>query len=235
MTTNLLDRSALQLAYPRPKTIPQQRPWIRANFATTVNGVIQMEGRSFGVSGPPDKTVFRFLRSISDAILVGALTAQAEKYASPIPEPHSSKAPLLVVATNSLNIEDSHKIFNEESPPLIATSNATFEAYPSKIERLSHRARFVAFGNRSIDFPQLFSYLRSQGITTLLCEGGPKLVSQLLIAELVDEICLTISPRIGNGTPTGFANIGSSTPIEMHLESSFEVDGYLFCRYMIAR
>ena len=233
MTTVALDKAHLAEAYPPPPRIPARRPWVKANFATTPNGVIKMEGKSMGVSGPPDRKVFEFLRANCDTILVGASTARIEKYSTPKPSTPEAKPPLLVVVTNSLDLDERAEFFDQHRPPLIATSTRTAQASKATIERISEHANVMAFGDTSVELSELLAHLRTQGATTLLCEGGSRLFSELLKEKLVDELCLTISPRIGNGSPTGFADIGDAAPIEMTLASFFEVDNYLFCRYLI--
>ncbi|MDA8271103.1 MAG: dihydrofolate reductase family protein [Actinomycetota bacterium] len=233
MTEPLLDVARLAEAYPIPSQVPDQRPWTRANFATTPNGVIKIAGKSGGVSGPPDREVFNFLRANCDAILVGASTARVEAYSMPKPSSTRATAPLLIIVTNSFDISDNSSFLDEATSPLIVTNSNTAEAKRSKIARLSPRATVVAFGKDSVDFPGLFAHLRSEGVRTLLFEGGPATFSQLLRQGLIDELCLTISPRIGNGTPTGFANIADASPIEMTLSSHFEIQSYLFCRYSL--
>ena len=233
MTEPALDVARLAEAYPIPSQVPDHRPWTRANFATTPNGVIKIARKSGGVSGPPDRKVFNFLRANCDAILVGASTARIEAYSPPKPTSTGATAPLLIIATNSLDISDHASFLDAAAPPLIVTNLNTAQAKRSTIERLSPRATVVAFGQDSVDLPGLFAHLRSHGVRTLLCEGGPAIFSQLLQQGLIDELCLTISPRIGNGTPTGFANIGDAPPMEMTLSSYFENQSYLFCRYSL--
>ena len=43
--------------------------------------------------------------------------------------------------------------------------------------------------------------LRSEGLAHILCEGGPSLLGDLIRADLLDELCTTITPRVlaGNG------------------------------------
>ena len=43
------------------------------------------------------------------------------------------------------------------------------------------------------------------GVRSVLCEGGPTLNSHLLAAGLVDELFLSLSPRLVGGTEEGTA------------------------------
>ena len=70
----------------------------------------------------------------------------------------------------------------------------------------------------------------------MLAEGGPTLNGQLAAADLLDEVCLTLSPKIASG---GSKRIVTGTdlpePIGMSLQSLCEEDGLLFLRYRAAR
>ncbi len=233
MTGFPLRQEDLLSFYPQPSESLPHRPWIRANFATTPNGVIQINGTSSGVSGPPDKEVFKFLREHCDTVLIGASTARKESYSAPKAPASSDRAPLLVVVSNSLDIPESSKFLDEESPPLIATTELSLSRHKSTVGKISHKATVKAFGKESVDFVELLAYLHAKGVRLVLCEGGPTIFSQLLGRDLIDELCLTISPRIGSGEPSGIASIGKTDSIDLSLGSYFEVDSYLFCRYLI--
>lgn len=208
---------------------------MRANFATAPNGVIKVDGTSNGVSGPPDKKVFQFLRTRCDAILVGASTARAEHYSTPRTDAETNKAPKLVVATNSLNFPDEPKFLSTTDPPFIVTSNQTVERSPDKVRQLSTKASIISFGLETVDFGALFVFLYDLGIRVILCEGGPSIFAELLTLGLVDELCLTIAPRIAPGKPTGLVTLLTDNSIDMELAANFSIDNFLFCRYLISQ
>ena len=49
------------------------------------------------------------------------------------------------------------------------------------------------------DLPRLMAQLREHGMRSVLCEGGPTLNSFLLAAGLVDELFLTLNPKLLGG------------------------------------
>src|SRR5688572_19671427 len=55
-------------------------PHLRAGFVASVDGTIAVDGVSEPLGSPADKAVFRALRAVSDAVIVGAGTARAEDY-----------------------------------------------------------------------------------------------------------------------------------------------------------
>ena len=61
--------------------VPAGTPWLRANMVSTLDGAAtDVEGLSAGISDPADRRVFKVLRSLADAVVVGARTAATERY-----------------------------------------------------------------------------------------------------------------------------------------------------------
>jgi riboflavin biosynthesis pyrimidine reductase len=82
-----------------------------------------------------------------------------------------------------------------------------------------------------VDLPALMRSLREEGVRALLCEGGPTLHGALQAAGLVDDLFLTIAPKlVGGGAPRILeGELGGVTPLE--LAWLLEEDGELFARY----
>lgn len=82
-----------------------------------------------------------------------------------------------------------------------------------------------------VDLGQLLRALREDGVRALLCEGGPTLHGSLEAAGLVDELFLTLAPKlVGSGAPT---MVEGELPevAELQLAWLLEEDGELFARY----
>jgi riboflavin biosynthesis pyrimidine reductase len=70
----------------------------------------------------------------------------------------------------------------------------------------------------------------------VLCEGGPTLNAALFEAGLVDEIFLTIAPKlIGGEDPLTIVKSGAFGIVMLELRSLVEVDGELFLKYGVTR
>jgi riboflavin biosynthesis pyrimidine reductase len=74
------------------------------------------------------------------------------------------------------------------------------------------------------------------GVQTVMCEGGPHLNGALLAAGLVDELFLTLAPKLGGGAdPQASLRIVCGPeldpPVELELREALESDGYLLLRY----
>ena len=226
------DQIDLSGFYPDPHPESAGNGWIRANFATAVNGVVKVDGQSQAVSGPPDKIIFNYLRNHCNAILVGASTARKENYGVPQLNPDTHARPRLVVVTNSMNIPRNSKFLNQEHPPLIVTSAKSYESNMDEIYSIGDMAEFVRLGDETVDLSKIKALLSSINLTSILCEGGPSLFSQLLSLKLINELCLTISPKIAGGKPTGIAELPPDLTIEMKLASKLSIEDFQFCRYI---
>jgi 5-amino-6-(5-phosphoribosylamino)uracil reductase len=73
-------------------------------------------------------------------------------------------------------------------------------------------------------------------VRSLLCEGGPTLFGALLHERVVDELFLTLSPKLtGGGTgPTISSGPELMNPRGMSIEWLLERNGSLYLRYRVA-
>jgi riboflavin biosynthesis pyrimidine reductase len=83
-----------------------------------------------------------------------------------------------------------------------------------------------------VDLAELLRTLRAEGVRTLLCEGGPTLHTALQAAGLVDELFLTIAPKLSGGIAAPSVIAGELPElVELELAWLLEQDGELFARY----
>jgi riboflavin biosynthesis pyrimidine reductase len=81
------------------------------------------------------------------------------------------------------------------------------------------------------DLPALLRQQREHGVRALLCEGGPTLHRSLQELGLVDELFLTVAPKLtGDGSPNLLSG-GLSTIANLELVWLLEEDSELFARY----
>ncbi|WP_308252366.1 dihydrofolate reductase family protein [Pseudonocardia sp. KRD291] len=79
--------------------------------------------------------------------------------------------------------------------------------------------------------PTLLAELARRGLRRVLCEGGPTLLGALVAADLVDELCLTLSPLLAAGRAGRTAVSDPAPPRSMQLAGVLEEDGSLLLRY----
>jgi riboflavin-specific deaminase-like protein len=196
--TGPLNDDDLRAAY----AVPDDRPMLRVNFVSSVDGAVTLDGRSGGLGDAADRRVFGLLRVACDAVLVGAGTVRVEGY-GPMSLPARLRKlrpgqddPVLVVVSRRLDLDPSHPLFTQaDRRPVLITTEAQRDD-----PRFAAAADVLGCGHDEVDLAAALPELHRRGLTHILCEGGPHLFGTLAAADLVDELCLTFAPKlVGSG------------------------------------
>jgi riboflavin-specific deaminase-like protein len=216
------------------------KPFVRANFVSSVDGAVTLEGRSGGLSDPADREVFALQRAMADVILVGAGTARAEGYRGVrMSDRHAqlrrerglAPVPPIAVVTASCWLTSEHVLVSDtEVPPIVIT----VESAPAEHRRALAAAGVpvLVAGEDRVDVATAVRMLGDRGLNRVLTEGGPELFGGLIEADLVDELCLTISPRLVGGTAGRIAVTPQELrPRRLRLVSAVHAEDALLLRY----
>ncbi|HEX3977961.1 MAG TPA: dihydrofolate reductase family protein [Solirubrobacteraceae bacterium] len=216
---------------------PAQRPYVIANFISSVDGKAAADGRTAPLGSPGDRAAFHLLRTEVDAVLAGTRTMFIENYGPLAKEPRLSELrvragrgpqPLGVVISRSGTIPF--------EIPLFADADSRVAVYGPPGLQVPDTAAEVIVHELTRDEGALGGVLRSlradHGVSSLLCEGGPSLFSALLLDGLVDELFLTLAPKLVGGDAVA---ITTGAPLDelrdVRLVCALEQDGTLFLRY----
>lgn len=232
------DVAAMVAADPRPA--PAGRPWLLVNMITSLDGAITIDGRSGGLGRPADRAMFSALRAVADVILVGAGTARAEGYGPPRPPDATrqaraargqAEAPRVAIATRRLDLDLGAPLFVEaEEPPLLLVCEATPAARRATAGEV---AEVVVAGEDTVDWHLALRELHARGAATVTCEGGAQLNGDLLLADVIDEWALTVSPLlVGGEADRSVTGPLPPVPRAMRLEWLIEGDGLLLTRWL---
>jgi riboflavin-specific deaminase-like protein len=189
------------------------------------------------------------LRATVDAVMCGTTTAGAEGI-SLGPGPRRFRAlrqrrglaeyNLRVIVSGSGRINPEASVFRHRFSPIIVLT--TRRAPTARLKPLRAAAKEVAvFGKREVDLPSALRWLRKQwNVRRLLCEGGGQLNDAMFRAGLVDEVHVTVCPKIfgGRNAPTladglGFARLADATPLR--LKTAKRVGDEMFLVYSVIR
>jgi riboflavin-specific deaminase-like protein len=218
---------------------PEGRPYLGLNMVSTLDGKATIDWRTKGISSDLDRELFHNLRTQADAVMVGAGTARTERYGR-IAKSDELRAkrereglaadPLAIVVSASLNLPADLPLLQQDGQKvLIATgADAVLQDVTAEIE-------YLRVGD---DMPLLLSRLREEhGVRSVLCEGGPTLNSHLFAADLVDELFLTMSPKVAGGAAalTIVAGRDLVEPAELGMVSVATGDSELFTRWRLRR
>ncbi len=254
-STELPDRKVLRL-FPEPAAslaveevyrdvyLPERRarPYVLINMVSSLDGKAVVEGKASSIGSKTDRAIMRNLRTRADAVMIGAGTLRAEKLTLAVPDDLSQERarsgfkpqPLAIVVTTSGDIPLSQHLLNAFPDNLLIFASPAIQR--SRLMDLSRQAYVEISPNLKV----ALNILKERyAIRTLLVEGGPSLNHALISDGLVDEIFLTLSPKLlgGKGSTTltiveGLAldhrKFDPPSPISIHL-----ADGELFLRYSL--
>ncbi|HMS25566.1 MAG TPA: pyrimidine reductase family protein [Acidimicrobiia bacterium] len=210
---------------------------LRINMVSSLDGAISIEGKSEGLSGPADRRAFHTMRGLADVILVGAGTMREENYGPSKMSPEEqarrqgrgqNPIPPIAVVTRSASFDWNAPFFRDAAsrPIILTTHDGAIAA-----QGAPDVADIIECGSHDVDLALAIKELASRGLTSLLCEGGPTLNADLLSAGLVNELCLTISPLIVQGSGKKiFDGSQLETPAGFDTTHVFMEDGFLFLR-----
>lgn len=181
-------------------------PWVLLNMITSIDGAIAVDGLSGGLGNDADFAVFQTLRSLADVILVGSGTAATENYKVPRPTPEiaarrdaagQQPRPIITLVSRSLRIDLSGPLFSDPTyRPMVVTAASS---PTDRREEISAVADVVVAGDDEVEFRAAVDTLAERVGPVILAEGGPTLNGQLVAADVLDELCITVSPLVVGG------------------------------------
>jgi len=213
------DLTADDLARAVPGEPPDDRPFLLVNMIATADGRATIAGRTGPIANRADYELFHALRTRVDAVMVGAETVRVESYG-----PMEAAA---VLVTRSVAVPADVGLLRAPGNRVyVLTPAADAELPPCAADVRYVRGELVDGVRR----------LRTElGVRSLLCEGGPHLLGDLLRAGVVDELHLVVAPKLAAGADplTIVAGAGLDPPADLTLLSLHESGGYLFLRYRV--
>jgi riboflavin-specific deaminase-like protein len=212
----------------------EERPLVAMNFVATVDGRATIGGVSGPIGSAADTAMLAGLRTRFDAVMIGAGTMRAERYGRLVKKQQTQKRreqlglppePLMVIVSGRLDLPWDAPLFTEGGHVLVFTAS---EAEPPEVAASLEIVRHQSF----VDVVAALRHLRQErGIRALLCEGGPGLHGELEGGGLVDDLFLTIAPKLSGGDAPRIieGDLPDIAPLE--LAWLLEENGELFARY----
>jgi len=254
--------SALASAYGRLVfTFTDDQPHVVANFVETLDGVVSLGIRGKAGGGPisgsnqHDRLVMGLLRSVADAVVVGAGTLRsvpnhiwtpeyifpdlAGEYAQLRSQLGKPPHPLNVIVTGSGDLDPDFAILKQREVPVhvLTTEQGAAKMGP----RLQHVGRSVVAETGTIPAKDILRALQQMGMVRLvLLETGPQLTSVFLAERALDELFLTVAPQVAGRDDSskrpGLASghrFAPDDPRWAKLVSVRRGDNHLFLRYSL--
>jgi 5-amino-6-(5-phosphoribosylamino)uracil reductase len=214
-----LTAADLAAEVPPAGAAPDGRPFVLVNMIATADGRATIAGRTGPIANRADYELFHALRTRVDAVMVGAETVRVEGY--------GPMEALGVLVTRTVRVPaDVGLLAAPENRIVVLTPSADAEL-PESAASVSYLRGALETGVRALS--------RDHGVHSVLCEGGPALLGDLVRARLVDELHLVVAPKLAAGVDplTILGGAALDPPAELSLLSVHESGGYLFLRYEV--
>jgi diaminohydroxyphosphoribosylaminopyrimidine deaminase/5-amino-6-(5-phosphoribosylamino)uracil reductase len=181
------------------RRIRDKRPHVILKLAVSADEKIAAAGRKpVAISGDAAKARVHLLRGQSDAILVGIGTVLADDPLLTCRLPGmEAQSPVRVVLDRSLRIPGSSRLVHSAraTPLWVMTSNLSEAPAAMKLGAAGAQVIRVASAPPGLDLQAVLRALAEKGITRLLVEGGSRVASSFVAADLVDEMWLLRGPN----------------------------------------
>jgi riboflavin-specific deaminase-like protein len=220
---------------------PSDRPYVVANMITTADGRATLSGRTESISSEADRKLFLSLRTQVDAVMVGTGTIAVERY-GPIVRSEERRdrrralglepVPLAVTASRSMELPVDAPLFQDPESRIVVLTNSDRDPPPAGAELIVERIE-----GDELDLVAGLALLRERyGVRTLLVEGGPTLLASVVASGALDELFLTLAPKLvgGDGEIGILEGAAPESPLDLEIRSVMKDESFLFLRYAVA-
>lgn len=170
------------------------------NAAMTIDGKIATNLGDSTISSKQDLRRLHRLRSSVDAIIIGISTVIVDnpRLTVRLVKRHGT-TPVRIIVDSIGRIPLHSKILKSASKinTIVAVTKRASDERIDKIK--SAGAIVIVAGTKTVDLKELFFILKKMGFNKILVEGGGELNWSILQLRIVNELMVTVSPRIVGG------------------------------------
>lgn len=180
-----------------------RRPLVTVSYAQSVDGSIATRNRQqLRLSSHQSMVLTHRIRAACDAIIIGintllvddpVLTVRLARGISPQP----------IVLDSNLRIPLQARLLDRTDHRclLACTDTSDSERVDAVLGRGAEVIRCHRDRRDRVDLPNLLSLLGERGIRSIMVEGGGQVITSFIKARLVDQMIITIAPRLVGGLP----------------------------------
>jgi diaminohydroxyphosphoribosylaminopyrimidine deaminase/5-amino-6-(5-phosphoribosylamino)uracil reductase len=203
VTTGVCEAQAQQLNEAFVKYVRTGRPFVMAKCAATLDGRIATRtGDSRWVTGEPARRYVHQLRHGTDAIMVGINTIRNDdpSLTTRLPGMQGSD-PARVILDTHLTISPDARVLQQASaaPTILVAGLPVAGNKKRAAEKAGARVLEVALKNDLIDMNALMEQLGAMELTSLLIEGGSRVLASAFNRAVVDKVFFFYAPKILGG------------------------------------
>ncbi|MDY0405177.1 bifunctional diaminohydroxyphosphoribosylaminopyrimidine deaminase/5-amino-6-(5-phosphoribosylamino)uracil reductase RibD [Virgibacillus sp. 179-BFC.A HS] len=166
------------------------RPFITVKYAMTLDGKInQTSGKRSLITGEKSHGDVQKLRSMHQAILIGAATALTDDPQLTVHQREMPHPPIRVVIDRRGRITDALRIIQQDDAP-------TWIFTQTYMKKLASKEHVTVFYKKAWTMADVIKKLTDKGVQSVLVEGGARIQQAFLQAEMVDEIVAYVAPTL---------------------------------------
>ena len=213
VSVGLLEEKNIRLNETYIKYITKKVPFVAAKAAVSLDGKIATKkSASRWISSPQTRKYMHLLRGEYDAIMVGVNTLIKDDPLLTVRHPNwKGKRITRVILDSNLRFPLKARILSTlpQGNILVFTLKKTSQ---KKAETLQKKGvKVIPLSSSSISLKKVLSWLSKNEISSVLVEGGGRLLTSMLEERLTDKIFVTISPKLigGKAAPSFFQGKGA--------------------------
>jgi GTP cyclohydrolase II len=191
------------------------RPFVTLSWAQSLDGCLALEaGRPTALSGEESLALTHALRAAHDGIVIGVGTLLADDPALTVRFwPGASPAPVVLDSSLRTSLQSRLVAAAGARPVAFACTTAGDVDRQARLEaRGAKVVRLPACDSGWVDLAALLDHLGAAGVKRVMVEGGAKVLTSFLQAQLADYAIVTIAPRFLGGLAAVGPLAGSARP-----------------------
>ena len=203
VTSGVCEEEAKRLNEAFIKYVTKKRPFVIVKCASTLDGRIATRtGDSKWISGEESRAFVHRLRHAVDGIMVGINTVKKDNPALTTRlQDMKGRDPVRIILDTNLSMPEEAKVLRLDSDSDIIIITGDSVSGDKKIKLQSQGAKIIEapVKDNLIDLDELMNSLGALGITSLLIEGGSRVIASALSAKIVDKVVFFYAPKILGG------------------------------------
>lgn len=232
------------LRLPEP---PPERPYVLVNMVMTADGktVIGSSGTTWLIGSDTDHALMERINNHVDAVMVGAGIVREDNPGYPVltPEQRLERAargvrpePWWIIVTSRAQFGGTPRLLQQTPDRVVICTTRVVP--PERLQELERHARVIIAGEETVDPLVMLRALRQElHIRSLCCLGGATLNGTLFDSGCVDELFLTLAPKIKGSSRATTVVEGKGFPphrlLPLDLLSLYREQSELYLRYRV--